>query len=286
MDLRRIHLGDVPWMTLTLLGAIWGVYLFGLCSGKSEFIRESFGIRTGEYHTYLTHAFIHADLKHIVENSIALLIFGSVTEQQVKWHWFVAAISLGVSAGAIAGVLFPLPIGTNSLGPVVGISAVVFGLVIIGIGVLVRHWRWEKGVFWTTIVCFCLLLLAMASQMQSSELEPMKGLAAITFLAIGMRLSFYYWHRNSKLVCAFIPLMWVTLVLTGIVTAEDYYTSAAGHLFGAVVGAILLIPILRDEVPSQGSLRLRNEVRRVCIPLRRVGLRAWRAAVAVYSPAR
>ena len=83
------------------------IHLFALSSGNSEFTIESFGIEVGKYHTYVTHALVHASLFHIIGNSLGLLAFGAVVEQQMKWYWFVAAVVGGVLAGAIAGVVFP-----------------------------------------------------------------------------------------------------------------------------------------------------------------------------------
>ena len=264
-------------MTLTLFAAIWVIYLFALASANSEFIRESFGIEIGKYYTYVTHAFVHADLFHIFLNSLGLLAFGAVVEQQVKRYWFVAALVGGVLVGAIVGVVFPVPTHMDSLGPVVGFSAVVYALVIMGIGVLIRHWRWGTGMFRFTIGLFTLLILVMANEMFVGELEPLGGIVAVALLVVGMPLSLYLWRHHSEMLCASVPMMWVLLVLTELATAEGAFTSAAGHSLGAVVGAILLVPILRSGPASQRSLWLRNEVRRVWIIVWNRAKRAWKA---------
>ena len=275
MNLRkRIHWDNVPWMTLMLFTAIWVIHLFALSSGTSEFTIESFGIEIGKYHTYVTHAFVHGSLFHIIENSLGLLAFGAVVEQQVKWYWFVAAVVGGVLAGAIAGVVFPLP---THLGPVLGFSAVVFALVIMGIGVLIRHWRWETGMFRFTIGLSTLLILGLAIEMLTGELEPLVGIVAVVLLVVGMPLSLYLWRCHSEMLCASVPMMCVLLVLTELATAEGPFTSAAGHSLGAVVGAILLVPVLRSGPASQKSLWLRNEVRRVWIIVWNRATRAWKA---------
>ena len=278
MNLRKgIFSENVPWMTLTLFTAIWVIYLFALASANSEFIRESLGIEIGKYYTYVTHAFVHADLFHIFLNSLGLLAFGAVVEQQVKRYWFLAALVGGVLVGAIAGVVFPVPTHMDSLGPVVGFSAVVYALVIMGIGVLIRHWRWGTGMFRFTIGLFTLLILAIANEMLTGELEPLGGIVSIVLLVVGMPLSFLLRRRHSKMLFVSIPIMWVLLVLTELATAEGIYTSAAGHSLGAVVGAILLIPVLQSEVASQRSLWLQNKVRRVWIIVSNGAKRAWEA---------
>ena len=286
MALKELkHWETLPWMTLILSVTIWGIHLVGMLSGSTEVIRNLYGIRTGEYYSYFTHAFVHADMGHIIGNTIALLAFGTITELQVKWYWLAAGLLFGVFAGACAGMLFPVAMEKDSFERAVGFSAVTWGLTVLGIGVMVRHWGWEKGVFWTTVVIICLLMAALARDMQLGRLQDPNGMIAITILASCMPLSFLFWHRYSIWLCASIPLTWMLLVLTELVTANGSYTSAAGHSMGALVGAILLVPVLRDGRPTEKSLWLRDKVRRIGIAMWRGVQQAWRDAIAGHSPA-
>ena len=98
---------DIPWLTLSLFGIIWSIHIASRALGIQAEVRNSYGLASGIYLTYFTHAFLHADLFHIISNSVSLLIFGSVVESQISRAKFLIIVLVGILAGGTFAMSYP-----------------------------------------------------------------------------------------------------------------------------------------------------------------------------------
>jgi membrane associated rhomboid family serine protease len=76
-----------------------------------------------EVWTFVTYAFIHADIMHIAVNSVWLLAFGSAVARRFGAARFLAFFAVTAAAGAVAHLMTHL----GELFPVVGASAAISG---------------------------------------------------------------------------------------------------------------------------------------------------------------
>ena len=128
----------LPIVTVSLLAVIWTIEAIAQFGGHRLTLIENYGLHFDNYLTYFTHAFIHAHLPHIVENSVGLLIFGSIVELQLRAKWIFVAALCGVLAGAIGATLFYEI--TDASTTAVGLSAATSALSVLCVGVLARYW--------------------------------------------------------------------------------------------------------------------------------------------------
>lgn len=266
----------VPWITVFLAGLIWAIHIFVPLVEDPAIFRKSYGITPGDYLTYITYGFIHADLAHIVENTVGLLIFGSAVELQVRRLAYTAVIAMSILVGAVCVVVFPYPVAPDVSEGVVGFSTAGWALTVIGLGVLIRHWGWNKGFFWIVSVLLAVFGFRELVSISSGEVTPEIGALVTVLLGLGLLFIVYSWLRNRLALCGLIPVTVMLFPLTGLLHAQGVHPGEVGHLAGGLVGALLLFPILQNEVATDrttwavgGVNRLRLASRRVAIVIQR-----------------
>ncbi|KAG7197980.1 hypothetical protein KM043_016209 [Ampulex compressa] len=101
---------------------------------------------------YLTYMFVHVGVFHLVVNLLVQIMLGIPLEMVHKW-WRVLIIYI---AGVVAGSL-----GTSVSDPTVYLAGAVAGL-LVGINVLrnLEVKRWEKVVWWASIITYSGLMTA------------------------------------------------------------------------------------------------------------------------------
>ncbi|PTX94603.1 rhomboid family intramembrane serine protease [Opitutus sp. ER46] len=84
-------------------------------------------IAQGEFWRLITSSFVHANLLHIVNNAVMLVLIGSVMEQSVRSSWYAAVYALS----GLVGISVSVAWHPNTA--IVGASAAIFGLAGYGI---------------------------------------------------------------------------------------------------------------------------------------------------------
>lgn len=95
-------------ITLLLLGAsvVLSVLAFSNQKLFSNLLFEPFVIKAqGQWHRFITHAFIHANWPHLAVNMFVLFGFGQHVEQAL-WFYAPAAPALAFAALYLGGILF------------------------------------------------------------------------------------------------------------------------------------------------------------------------------------
>ena len=265
-----------PWLTVFLAGVIWAIHIFVPLVEDPSTFRKSYGITPGNYSTYITYGFIHAHLVHIIENTVGLLIFGSAVELQVKRLAYIAVVAISIPVGAVCVVVFPYPDVPDISKGVVGFSAAGWALKVIGLGVLIRHWGWNKGLFWIVSFLLALYGLRELESISSGEVTPGTGALVIALVGLGICFVSYFWIRNRPALCGLIPVTVMIFPLIGLLHAQGVHPGEVGHLAGALVGALFLFPILQNEVATDrttwavgGVIRLHLASRKVATVIQR-----------------
>ena len=169
-NLRDFPWKFFPWVTVFLAGLICVIHIIVPLIESPATFRASYGITPGAPYTYLTYGFLHAHLFHLANNTLGLLILGTVVELQVSRTRYISVIAISILAGAVYMINFPYPALPDLAGRVIGFSAAGWAITIIGIGVLIRHWRWGKGFSWVTICLFFLFIIYEAKSILMGEL--------------------------------------------------------------------------------------------------------------------
>ncbi|OLN33568.1 rhomboid family intramembrane serine protease [Desulfosporosinus metallidurans] len=144
----------VPFLTYTLLGINLIVFLLMTLAGGStnQSVLIAFGakvntlIQAGQIWRFLTSAFIHIGIMHLVFNLYALWALGPLTEESFGHRRFLIIYILSALGGSIASFLF-----TTALSA--GASGAIFGL----LGALLyfsykRPYLWKSGLGMNLIV--------------------------------------------------------------------------------------------------------------------------------------
>lgn len=125
METDKILEPKKPYVTIGIIVFLWLVFLLSQFD-KKEFIFDNFVlfgpfVREGEIYRLLTGTFLHADIIHILCNSYALFMIGSMVEGYFgrKKYAIIYLVS------AITGSLLSI---TMSDTPSVGASGAIFGL--------------------------------------------------------------------------------------------------------------------------------------------------------------
>jgi membrane associated rhomboid family serine protease len=95
-------------ITLLLLGAsaVLSVLAFGNQKLFSDLLFEPFVMKArGQWHRFITHAFIHANWPHLAVNMFVLFGFGQHVEQAL-WFYAPAAPALAFTTLYLGGILF------------------------------------------------------------------------------------------------------------------------------------------------------------------------------------
>ncbi len=105
VSLRSVILESRNYLTsgpvsLTLAVLIGIVELALTAGGIREGIRSEFGLPNENVWAYFAYAFIHADIRHFLENTGSLLICGGIVEERVGSRWFLVLVVLCVPSGS------------------------------------------------------------------------------------------------------------------------------------------------------------------------------------------
>ena len=105
-SIRRIgqYLGSEP-VALAFAALIGLVYLYLAVTGGNEHFRVEYGLPNDNAWAYIGHAFLHANVLHLVGNVGWLLICGGLIENKIGKRWFLALIVLCVPLGGYLSVL-------------------------------------------------------------------------------------------------------------------------------------------------------------------------------------
>ena len=129
------NLKKVPWITLLLILANVGVFLYVESTGSSENTDymlqmgasyEPLIVEQHQYYRLITHFFLHFGWNHLVNNMISLLVLGYATELVLGRVRFLSLYLLsGIGAGA-ASMWYNLYTGNATVS--CGASGAIFGL--------------------------------------------------------------------------------------------------------------------------------------------------------------
>ena len=100
--------------------------------GWNETIRETLGLQPGKPLTYLTYAVLHGDTKHLVENTLILLLVGPTLERLTGAKIYALVILGLITLGAAASTTLAQGDWTSGKNPV-GLSIATFALIPAGI---------------------------------------------------------------------------------------------------------------------------------------------------------
>ena len=250
---HQFRLRYVPWLTLGLTLLVWAIHLFSRWSGSSVEIRGSLGLEFGNAATFLTYALVHADLYHLTLNTLSLVFFGSVVELQAGRVWHSATIVMGILAGVAGAFLLHSITGTIPDDRGVGLSAGTYAVTIVAIGVIARHWDWEKWTLRVTLVFVTLVLTSAISDLWGAGLETLWDMSVFLFVAMGVCASCYRMFKGNSKHYGLAPLLWVFTLLMADLSGMGWAYSTVGHLGGLITGALLMPIALRERAPTLGT---------------------------------
>jgi len=132
-----------PWLTFALLGVLLVIFYFENRFAVTPDDTLSPGARTlfafgglnrtavlwsGEWYRLFTAPFLHANLSHIVGNSVALVLGGWFLERLLGRLWFFAVYAIGALGGSILSLLVIAPQVTavGASGALMGLFAATF----------------------------------------------------------------------------------------------------------------------------------------------------------------
>lgn len=275
MEKHKFRLEFFPWITVFLASLIYGIYIFvPLVEAPADF-RESHGVKPGEYLTYITYGFIHANLKHLFWNTFFLLIFGSVVEQQVRRRYYISVIGIAIFVGAVCGIVFPYPTTPDTSERIVGFSAAGWALIVMGVCILIRHWNLGKVCFWVATILFGAFSLVECESIKYGRVTPEIGAWVVELFGLGICIIVYSWFRNRPPLHVSIPVLLMLIPLTGLLHAHGAHPGEVGHLTGALIGTLFLFPVLQNEAATDRTTWLigvadivQTAVRRIAIIVR------------------
>ena len=143
--------GLLPWDELRwqgyVSGAFWDLYF--------EDARQGLPVPAEFWSSFLTHAFLHGNMMHLLMNTAIFLGVGGMVANLIGPFRFLVLFAVTAVAGALTFGLI-----AETRGPCVGASGVVFGL----FGAL-KAWEWRyirrtgapANRFWGTIVALVIL---------------------------------------------------------------------------------------------------------------------------------
>ena len=121
-----LNVPAVVVLLLALLGLIHAAREWLLSPQADRLLVMTFGFVPERYEdlwTYVTYAFLHADLMHLGFNAIWLLAFGSPIARRFGTLRFLAFFAVTVAAGALAHLITH----RGELAPMIGASAAISG---------------------------------------------------------------------------------------------------------------------------------------------------------------
>ena len=253
----NFQLRHIPWMTLTLFVMLWTIHLLTRWFGNPEATRDALGVDFGNVITYITHAFLHADLVHIGGNTLGLLIFGSIAEAQVGRRWYGVIVLLGTLAGPVGALLFHQVAEVHLDERLIGFSAVTGAMFIVAIGAIAIHWGWGRKLSLITLMFLCLVFIAAIAELWHGGPETITYLSAAVAISICAGLNWHCWKRRGGRPHKLTPLLWLVVLLTADLLVGSWTYSSSGHLAGWMMGGALMLAALRGEAPTTATAWMR-----------------------------
>ena len=119
---------DIPIVTLTLTTLIVAVHTITQSMGWNETVRETLGLQPGKPLTYVTYAVLHGNTKHLLGNTIVLLLLGPILERSTGAKIYALAILGLITLGAAASTTLAQGHWTSGKNPV-GLSTATAALI-------------------------------------------------------------------------------------------------------------------------------------------------------------
>lgn len=249
--------------TWILLLLIWAVEIYGrfVVDSKMDF-NEMMGIELSKPWTYISYAFAHKDMEHILGNSIFLL-FGMSVESHYGSKAFLGIVGSSIVLGAFGALVFYLSSGEPSDEAVVGASAVAQALLIAGINATVharvpgipigvRGFWIRKSVTWFLVIT---ILSGMPIFAKGTDFTTVLTRAVTLGLILGLTVvglkavlnQVQYWELGQcgdirlRIVQVIrywlIPVLLFAILLPGEITGTtEWFYGNSGHAGGAIVG--------------------------------------------------
>ena len=239
---RRIvkYLSAGP-ITLALSLVLSSIYISLSLSEISEQARLEFGLPNDNVWAFIIHAFLHADLFHLLGNVLSLLICGGLVEQRIGRRWFLVLVIVTVIVGGYLSVL---------TAPIFDVSPSSDGVPVVGFSIV------NNAVF---VICAYWVILSLLdgwrvrqtfSEVQGwflrrhdcSEINPLK------------------WSRKANQSAALGILLFMFATSIG----DGAEISILGHSIGAIIGVAAVVThaaswlVLRCQWRQSGPLGRRN----------------------------
>ena len=241
----------IPWVTFSLAALICGIHIFAWLTGSSSNFEKSFGVVSGEYHTYITYAFLHDDWSHLAANTTLLVIFGSLLEQQVRRFYYISLIVLSILLAAVFGQHFPYPATLELTGPIVGLSGATWATKVASVGILIRHWNRVGACIWFATLVYLEVIAPVSAYL---AIACLLGLLGLMFSGVRRhvpaRLMPYIRHSRRLLQPYWvIPSLLASAPLIDILIKQFAYPGGVGHLTGALIG-LLFLYLVKDRITT------------------------------------
>ena len=121
-------------VSLAIAVLILAVEVAVAVTGTREQLRLEFGLPNDNVGAYFVYAFLHADIRHLLENIGSLLICGGLVEERMRSRWLLVLAALFVPLGGyLATLTAPVFIDSPWTGdlPSVGFSIVVYAVLVL-----------------------------------------------------------------------------------------------------------------------------------------------------------
>jgi len=252
-------------LTLLFLLLIWSVEVFARFAVDSKMnFNEVMGFQSSEPWTYISYAFAHKDMEHIVGNSV-MLLFGMPVESRYGKKVFSGIVGISIVLGALGALLFYLWRGELNDEPAVGASAVGLALLIAGINAIMqarvaessigdrRSWI-EKSVTWFLVIATLggVSINAMVTELPKVLIAAAVFGLIVTLPAVGLKAflsQVQYWELRQRRSTwlrmvqstryLLLPLLLYAVLLHSEVTGTtEWFYGNSGHAGGALVGLI------------------------------------------------
>ena len=243
----------IPWVTFSLAALICGIHIFAWLTGSSANFEKSYGVVSGEYHTYITYAFLHDDWSHLAANTTLLIIFGSFLEQQIRRFYYIPLIVISILVASVFGQHFPYSDTSKWTEPIIGLSGASWALSVAGVGILVRRWnRVGACSCFTTLVY--LEVIAYNLVLELVVVICLLGLFTLMFSHVRAKIpaqlmSYFGYFRRLLQPYWVIPSLLIPAPLIAIIINQFVYPAGVGHLSGALIGMLFLY-LVKDRIAT------------------------------------
>lgn len=163
--IKHLNTQHIPVLTIMLFFTIWTIEIIACFGGvdRREALIATYGLDFSNCVTYVTYAFIHANMGHLIGNSFTLLLYGWLVELQLNSRWFIFCIATSALAGAVGPAFLHAFTGVEAIG--VGISTVTSALSVLWIATLARYWKpknvslFDDRVLWLVVFAWLTIWL-------------------------------------------------------------------------------------------------------------------------------